>query len=128
MGPHLDPKPDEMKKAMDLRRGPRYLLRNLVFPYTALAFDEAMAAIASTDLLVTHPIAYGAQLAAEKSGIRWASTTLAPMGFMSAYEPSLRRQSPILARLTTLGPLLDRALLRLGRWSTARAFLILVYS
>jgi UDP:flavonoid glycosyltransferase YjiC (YdhE family) len=119
MGPHLDPDPEAMKKAMHLRRGPRFLLRDLVLPYAALAFEETMSAIVGADLLVTHPIAYGAQVAAEKSGIRWASTTLAPMGFMSVHEPSLRRQSPPLARLTTLGPLLDRALLRYGRWATA---------
>ncbi|HEX8813316.1 MAG TPA: glycosyltransferase, partial [Terracidiphilus sp.] len=102
-----------------LRRGPRYLLRDLIFPYIPLSFEDTMRAIVGADLLITHPIAFGAQLAAEKSGIRWASTTLAPMGFMSAYEPSLRRQSPALATLTTLGPMLDRALLRYGRWATA---------
>src|SRR5271167_92212 len=119
MGPHIDPDPEEIKKAMQLRRGPRYLLRDLVFPYTPLSFEETMRAIVGADLLITHPIAYGAQLAAEKSGILRASTTLAPMGFMSAYEPSLRRQSPVFARLTTVGPMLDRALLRYGRWATA---------
>ncbi len=120
MGPHLNPDPGAMKKVMQLRRGPRYLLRDLVFPYTALAFVETMRTIAGADLVVTHPITYGAQIAAEKSGIRWVSTTLAPMGFMSAYEPSLRRQSPTLAKLTRVGPLLDRALLGCGRWATAR--------
>lgn len=118
MGPHLDADP-EVKKAMHLRHGPRYLLRDLVFPYTHRAFGETTQAITAADLLITHPIAYGAQLAAEKSGIRWASTALAPMGFMSSYEPSLRRQSPALARLKALGPMLDRVLLRYGRWATA---------
>jgi rhamnosyltransferase subunit B len=119
MGPHFNPDPKAMKKAMHPRRGPRFLLRDLVFPYTPLAFADTMRAIVGAELLITHPIAYGAQLAAEKSGIRWVSTTLAPIGFMSAHEPSLRRQYPALARLTTLGPMLDRALLRYGRWATA---------
>jgi rhamnosyltransferase subunit B len=122
MGPHLDPDPEVMEKAMQLRSGPRYLLRELVFPYTRLAFDETMAAIKHADLLVTHPITYGAQIAAEKSGVRWASTTLAPMGFMSAHDSTLHRQSPLLARLNTLGPLLDRALLHYARWATAGWF------
>jgi len=119
MGPHLDVDHEVMKRAMHLRRGPRYLLRDLVFPYSAQAFNETMAAIAGADLLVTHPIAYGAQIAAERSAIPWASTTLAPMGLMSAYEPGLRRQFPALARLKTLGPLLDRAILHYGRRATA---------
>jgi UDP:flavonoid glycosyltransferase YjiC (YdhE family) len=120
MGPHLDANQDLMKKVMSLRQGPRFLIRDLVFPYTRRAFDETMAAIQGADLLLTHPITYGAQLAAEKSGIRWASTVLAPMGFMSAHEPSMRSQSPGLARLTTLGPFLDRALQHLGRSITGR--------
>lgn len=119
MGPHFDADQDLMKKAMRLRQGPRFLLRDLVIPYTRQAFDETMAAIERADLLVTHPITYGAQIAAEKSGIRWASTVLAPMGFMSAHEPSIRSQSPTWARLTTFGPLLDRALPRLGRSMTS---------
>jgi UDP:flavonoid glycosyltransferase YjiC (YdhE family) len=119
MGPHLAPDPEAMKKAMHLRRGPRYLLRDVVLPYTPLSFEETMRAIAGADLLITHPIAYGAQIAAEKSGIRWASTTLAPMGFMSVHDSSLHRQSPALARLKTVGPLLDRVVLRYARWATA---------
>ena len=50
--------------------------------------------------------------------IRWVSTALAPMGFLSEHEPALRRQFPALARMTTLGPMLDRLLLRYGRWAT----------
>ncbi len=119
MGPHFEASQELMKKAMRLRQGPRFLIRDLVFPYTRQAFDETMTAIEGADLLVTHPITYGAQLAAEKSGILWASTVLAPMSFMSAYEPSVRSQSPMLVRLTTFGPLLDKLLLRLGRSMTA---------
>lgn len=119
MGPHLDVHHEVMKKAMHLRRGPRFLIRDLVVPYTQTAFEEATSAIAGADMLVTHPLAFGAQVAAEKSGIRWASTTLAPMGMMSAYEPGLRRQFPTLARLKALGPFLDLAILHYGRRVTA---------
>ena len=115
MGPHLEADPNLMKKAMHLRNGPRFLIRDLVVPYTRPAYEETMSAIAGADLLVTHPITFGAQIAAEKSEIRWASTALAPMGFLSEHEPALRRQFPALARMTTLGPMLDRALLRYGR-------------
>ena len=115
LGPHLEADPNLMKKAMHLRSGPRFLIRDLVVPYTRAAYEETMSAIAGADLLVTHPITFGAQIAAEKSGIRWASTALAPMGFPSEHEPALRRQFPALARMTTLGPMLDRLLLRYGR-------------
>ena len=97
---------------MHLRRGPRFLLGEIVIPYTRQAFDETMAAIGGADLLVTHPVTYGAHLAAQKSGIAWASTALAPMGLFSAHDRSARSQSPALSKLQNVGPWLDRALLR----------------
>ncbi len=120
MGPHLEVDPKLMEKCMHLRQGPRVLLRDLVIPYTREAFNETMAAIAGADLLVTHPIAYGAHLAAEKSGITWASTALAPTGFFSAHEPSARMQSPTLSQWESAGPWLDRWLLKIARSTTGR--------
>jgi UDP:flavonoid glycosyltransferase YjiC (YdhE family) len=79
-----------------------------------------MAAIAGADLLVTHPIAYGAQLVAQKTEIPWASTALAPTGMFSGCEPSLRMQSPILSKLESTGPWLDRVLLKVARGTTNR--------
>jgi UDP:flavonoid glycosyltransferase YjiC (YdhE family) len=68
-------------------------------------------------LLVTHPITYGAHLAAQKTGIPWASTALAPTGMFSAHEPSVRMQSPVLSKWNT-GPWLDRLLLKIARKTT----------
>jgi rhamnosyltransferase subunit B len=120
LGPHLDADPVLMKNSMHLRRGPRVLLRDVVIPYTRQSFAETMAAIQGADLLVTHPITYGAHLAAQKSGIRWASTALAPMGMFSVYEGSARTQSPELAKLEWVGPWLDRALMKVARFNTSR--------
>jgi UDP:flavonoid glycosyltransferase YjiC (YdhE family) len=120
MGPHLDADPVLMKRSLHLRRGPRFLLRDLVIPYTRQSVVETMTAIAGADLLVTHPIAYGAQLVARKTEIRWASTALAPAGMFSACEPSVRMQSPLLSKLEAAGPWLDRALLKIAHRTTER--------
>lgn len=104
---------------MHLRRGPRFLLRDLVIPYTRQSFAETMSAIQGADLLVTHPITYGAHLAAQKSGVRWASTALAPAGFFSVHDRSPRRQSAALAKLNA-GPWLDRWLMRYAHRETNR--------
>ena len=105
---------------MDCAGGPRVLLRDIVIPYTRQSFAETMTAITGADLLVTHPITYGAHVAAQKSGIRWASTALAPMGMFSVYEGSARTQSPELAKLDWLRPWLDRALMNVARLNTNR--------
>ena len=120
LGPHFDADPDLMKRSMHLRKGPRFLLRDLLIPYTRRAFDDTMAAISGADLLVTHPITYGAHLAAQKSGIRWASTVLAPSGMFSAHDGSARSQSATLAKLERVGPWLDRALMKYARWMTEK--------
>ena len=120
MGPHLDADPALMKNSLHLRRGPRFLLRDMVIPYTRQSVVETMTAIAGADLLVTHPIAYGAQLVAQKTEIPWASTALAPAGMFSGCEPSVRMQSPILAKLESTGPWLDRILLKVARRETNR--------
>ena len=119
LGPHLDADATLMKNSMHLRRGPRFLLGDIVIPYSRQSFAETMAAIEGADLLVTHPITYGAHLAAQKTGIRWASTTLAPAGFFSTHDRSARRQDPTLAKLN-VGPWLDRWLMLYARRETNR--------
>lgn len=120
MGLHLDADPALLKNSLHLRRGPRFLLRDMVIPYTRESVVETMAAIAGADLLVTHPIAYGAQLVAQKTEMPWASTALAPTGMFSGCEPSVRMQSPLLSKLESTGPWLDRVLLKIARRETNR--------
>ena len=44
-------------------------------------------ACADADLLVTHPLTFAGRLVAEKRGLPWASTVLAPLSLMSALDP-----------------------------------------
>jgi rhamnosyltransferase subunit B len=119
LGPHFDADAELIRNSMHLRRGPRFLLRDLLVPYTPQAFAETIALIEDADLLVTHPIVYGAHLAAQKSGIRWASTALAPAGFFSIHDRTPRMQSAQLAKLNA-GPWLDRWLMRYANKETNR--------
>lgn len=120
MGPHLDADADLIRQSMHLRRGPRFLLRDTVIPYVRQAFTETMTAIQGADLLVTHPIAYGAHIAAQKSGIRWASSALAPSGFFSQYDGFVRTQQPALERFGDSAAWIDAALMRYVRFVTRR--------
>jgi len=120
LGPHLEADPVLLKKSLHLRRGPRFLIRDLVIPYTRTAFQETISAIKGADLLVTHPITYGAHLAAENSGICWASTALAPAGMFSVHDHSLRSQSPWLSKVERAGPWLDRTLMKIARHTTSK--------
>lgn len=120
LGPHILPDKEMMQRLMDLQHGPEFLLRKMLYPYLRRGYEETLAAIEKADLLMTHPITYGAQLAAEKTGIRWVSTVMAPLGFFSAHDPSVLAPFPLLARLRPLGPRVNGAVIRWGRTVTRK--------
>jgi hypothetical protein len=45
--------------------------------------------VSGADLLVTHPISFAGPLVAQKTGIPWVSTVLAPASLFSAYDPPM---------------------------------------
>ncbi len=105
-----------MREAMDERKGPEYVFRRIATPFLRESYADLSAALEGADLLVTHPITFAGPILAEKTGIRWASSVLAPISFFSAYEPiGITGGTPVLARLWTLGPGVRRMLLRLMR-------------
>ncbi len=94
------------------RKGAEYLLRELVLPRFAQTFDDLAVAAQGADLLVTHTLSYAAHLLARSSGARWASTILAPMVFMSVYDPPHLPPAPWLKSLHRVSPALYRAAFR----------------
>ena len=89
-----------------------FLFRSIVLPYVRESYEDAMAATADADLVLTSSLAFGARLAAEKRGISWVSIVLQPMMFFSACDPPVL---PKAAWITTL-------LRRLGPRATAAVF------
>ena len=75
------------RRVYDPKKGTEYLLRELVLPRFADTYDDLTAAAQRADLLVTHALSYAAHLFARSHGLRWISTILSPMVFMSAYDP-----------------------------------------
>jgi UDP:flavonoid glycosyltransferase YjiC (YdhE family) len=98
---------------------PEYLMRGLLFPRLQESYEDLSAATRGADALLTHPLTFAGPLVAEKVGIPWASTVLAPISFFSAHElPAL----PVLPRLAVvlrrLGPGAGRALVGLAKRAT----------
>ena len=109
-----------MERILHLRTGPEYIIRKMVMPWLRTAFDESMAALDGASLLVSHPLAYGAQLAAEARGLPWVSTQLAPLGMVSAHDPPVIPFLPLLTRWHSAGPRLWRPFLSLARRGSRR--------
>ncbi len=116
MGPHLEHgDQDLMGRVMDQKKGPECLVREIMYPSIPGAYLEVMDALARADLILTHPITYGAQIAAEKTGVPWVSAVTTPMLFYSRFDPPIIPQYPFLTRLQALGPAVNGLLMKIGR-------------
>jgi rhamnosyltransferase subunit B len=103
-----------MKKVMDLKSGPEYVIRQLLMPNLSASYADLNAACEDADLLVTHPLTLTAPLVAEKrrsQGMAWASVAIAPSVFLSAYDPPVFAPAPWLIHLRAFGPRFYRGLL-----------------
>ena len=110
-----------MKRVMDLRTGPKYLICELAMPYLRASYADLSAACEGADMFVTHPLAIAAPLIAEQrraQGMAWASVAIAPLSFMSAYDPSILAPAPWLRHLHGLGPGFYRMLLQMMKRTT----------
>ncbi len=104
-----------LRKVMDLRNGPRFVIR-LFMDALRDSYEDTLAAAEGADLLVAHPLTFTVRLIAETRGIRWASTMLAPFGFLSAYDPPVIPAAPsFLKPLRRFGPMVYRPIFRLAR-------------
>lgn len=106
-----------MRKIFHPRRGPEFIVRELVMPWLRAAYQDSLAALDGAALLVSHPLTFAARLAAETRGLPWISTQLAPFSFLSAYDPPVVPLPPFMNRLRRAGPGFWKPLLALGRRS-----------
>jgi rhamnosyltransferase subunit B len=86
-GPNVDPADRSLfARAMDPVKGSEFIVRELMLPNLAEHYAELERAAAGADWLVSHPITYAAPLLAERRGLPWVSTVLAPMLFFSVHD------------------------------------------
>ena len=104
-----------IEKMLDPRRGPEYLVKQLVMPYVRQAYNDLCLAAQDADVLVTHPLAVAGRLVAEKTGLPWISTVLSPMSLLSAIDPPQYPHARFLTWVRKLGILPYRAVFRLAR-------------
>ncbi|MDX2153943.1 MAG: glycosyltransferase [Bryobacteraceae bacterium] len=67
-------------------------------------YEDTLPLVRSADAVVTHPLTFAAVAAAEVLRKPWASTVLAPISYLSAYDPPAPAPAPWLADIGRLGP------------------------
>jgi MGT family glycosyltransferase len=113
---------DEMiRRATDMREGPRYVFTELLMAHIRETFADAINAVTAeggADLLLTHSVPPIGALIAEKTGVKWVSTVLAPIPFVSAYDPPTVPQYPYLRSVVKLHPAIAKVIIGMGKWTT----------
>ena len=108
-----------VRRIMDARRGSEWLLREAIVPHVERACEQLEAAADGADLVVGHPVAFSAGIVAERRGIPWVSTVLAPLSFWSVHDlpvfPPAPWIKPLAERWPALAPPLMRAVRRASR-------------
>ena len=108
-----------METLMDMRKGPEFLLRQLILPALRDTYDDLVEAAEGADLLIAGEIVFAAPLVAERLNLPWVSVMLSPFSFYSAFDPSVSPLAPSIDFLYRAGPQLYRAFLNLGRVATS---------
>ncbi|HTY50364.1 MAG TPA: glycosyltransferase [Steroidobacteraceae bacterium] len=85
------------------RQGTRRMLDEVVFPHLDAAHAAIDRAADGAQLLVGHPLTFGVPVVAQRRGLPWLSTVLAPSSFLSRHDPP-RLSVDVLRRAHRLGP------------------------
>ncbi|HMO81808.1 MAG TPA: glycosyltransferase [Pyrinomonadaceae bacterium] len=119
MAPHLDPEDTELgRELMDRKTGSERIIKDIIVPSLPEMFADMLSATEGADLLVSGEITYAASSVIEKTGIKWVSTTLSPISFFSAYDPSVPPQAPWFENLRMMPAAFHRLVLALARRRT----------
>jgi len=100
----------------DRKKGSERVFHQLINPHLRGMYDALAEATRGADLLVTHVLSLAGPPLVEKTGIRWASTVLAPISLFSNYDPPVFPNAPWVYHVLKLHPSLTRVLMRAARW------------
>jgi UDP:flavonoid glycosyltransferase YjiC (YdhE family) len=117
--PDIDPAQRGLvRRIMHPLTGAAFLVRDLLMPVVHESYQDLDAAAADVDVIVSHPLTFAAPLVAERRGLPWASSVLAPLGFFSRSDPPLMAVNEQVDAVRRTWPGLYRRLIPLARVAT----------
>lgn len=108
---------ESMQQAFDPVKGGETFIRGMMQDIEATYQDTRQAA-QDVDFVISNMASYATPVVCKELNIPWLSTILAPMFFMSAYDPPILSAAPWLRSLNKLSPVLYRYLFKLIKKST----------
>jgi rhamnosyltransferase subunit B len=98
--PDLDPEDRELvRRLMDIKTGPELMFNEILLPNLRGMYDDMMKAVEGADLVISGEVVLPIKSVVEKTGIKWVSTSLAPISFLSADDPNVYPNVPFLEHL-----------------------------
>jgi len=114
--PDADPTDRELiRKTMDAVNGTEVVIKEIIFPSLREMYDDLLSACDGADVIITGELVYAVASVVEKTGIKWISTSLAPISMFSFEDPSLYPGFHWMEILRPMPAFLNRALFSLVR-------------
>ncbi len=115
--PNLNPETDKelARDLMDAKGGSELLLRELILPNLRPMYEDLSESVRGADVLVSTEVVFPAKSVAEKTGVKWITTTLAPGTFLSAHDPFVPPTAQWLRHLRFLGSGFHSAMYKIVR-------------
>lgn len=107
--------PEEMARMMDLKTGSEYIIKKWVCPVLRETYSDLMDCAKNADLIVAGEGVVVAGLVAEKLGIPWVSSAMAPISFFSVFDPPVLPIFPFLAKLRIFGSIANRGVINFAK-------------
>jgi len=116
--PDINPENRELARiVMDAETGTEKLIKEILFPNLAAMYEDLTRAVDGADLLVTGEAVYPVKSVVEKTGIKWISTSLAPISFFSAHDPNVYPTAQWLKHLRGFPAGFHKNLFSIMRWT-----------
>lgn len=88
--PNLDPQDrDLVCRLMDINKGSELMFNEILIPNLRPMYEDLMKATQNADLIISGEVVLPVKSVVEKTGIKWVSTSLAPISFLSTDDPSV---------------------------------------
>jgi len=114
--PDVNPDDRELaRQMMDTKTGTEKLLREILIPNVRPMYEDLTEAVQGADLLISGEVVFAAASVAEKTGIKWITTSLAPVSFMSPHDPIVPPTAQWLRHFRFLGATFHGGLLAVVR-------------
>jgi rhamnosyltransferase subunit B len=114
--PNINPEDREIvKKIMDIKYGPEFLFNEFLIPNLRSMYEDLTQTIENADLLITGEVVLVAKSVVEKTKIKWVSTSVAPISFLSTEDPSVYPSAEFLEYLRFMPPFFHRFVLTVAK-------------